>query len=47
MSVETLILELFGSQVLIFAIGWLIGKWLKVDKFYQEMQQERSIKPIH
>jgi membrane-associated protease RseP (regulator of RpoE activity) len=32
------ILEFFGGLILVFAVGWLIGKLLKLDEQYEAMQ---------
>ena len=35
-----LLLKFFGGLILFFAVGWLIGHLLKLDKKYEEMQKE-------
>jgi hypothetical protein len=35
------ILEFFGGLVLIFAVGWLMGKLLKLDEYYESFQQSK------
>jgi hypothetical protein len=36
------LLELFGGLVILFGFGYLIGRLLKIDKYYDNFQKERS-----
>jgi len=37
-------LKFFGGLILFFAINWLIGHLLKLDKKYEKMQKELKYK---
>lgn len=36
------ILEFFGGLFLIFAVSWLIGALLKLDKYYEGLQTTKT-----
>jgi len=36
------VLEFFGGLFLIFAVSWLIGKFLKLDEYYETFQMTKT-----
>jgi len=40
MKTFLILVQFFGSLFILFAIGWLIGHFLKLDKYYEEIQNE-------
>jgi hypothetical protein len=36
----------FGGLILFFAVGWLIGHFLKLNKKYEKMQKELKNKEV-
>lgn len=36
------ILKFFGSIILVFAVGGLVGHLLKLDKYYEDMQKQKN-----
>jgi hypothetical protein len=40
MSTTILLIKFFTGLILFFAVGWLIGHFLKLDKKYEDLQKE-------
>lgn len=40
METFLVVVKFFGGLILLFAVGWIIGHFLKLDKIYEEMQKE-------
>jgi hypothetical protein len=37
-----LIFEFFGGVIIVFAVGWITGHLLRLDKIYAEMPCEKN-----
>lgn len=39
-----LILELLGGLIILIALGWLVGHLLKLDKYFEKIQNRNKFK---